>query len=72
MDAPCAVKPNCADVDLNEPCVFDYGILGRNMQHMQLKRWANRVKVSLLYGILNGDEAYLIPTWLMREQGWHR
>ena len=39
MVAPCAVKPNCADVDLNEPCVFDYGILGRNMQHMQLKRW---------------------------------
>ena len=48
------------------------GILGRNMQHMQLKRWVNRAKVSLLYGILNGGEAYLILTWLMREQGWHR
>ena len=25
-------------------------------------------KTSLLYGLLNQGEAYLIPTWLMREQ----
>jgi len=26
------------------------------------------VKISLLYGLLNRGEAYLIPTWLMRGQ----
>jgi len=26
------------------------------------------IKISLLYGLLNRGEAYLIPTWLMREQ----
>ena len=38
MDEPCAVKLNRRDVDLDQLCVFDYGILGRNMQHMQLKK----------------------------------
>ncbi len=26
------------------------------------------LKMSLLYGLLNRGEAYLIPTWLMQEQ----
>jgi len=26
------------------------------------------IKISLLYGLLNRGEAYLIPTWLMPEQ----
>jgi len=38
MNEPCAVQLNCGDVDLDQPCVFDHGSLGRNMQHMQLRK----------------------------------
>ena len=38
MEGLYAVKPNRGEVDLDQTCGFDCGILGRNMQHMQLKK----------------------------------
>ncbi len=44
MDGPSAVRLNHGDVDLNQTCVFDYSILGRRMQHMQLNKLVNRIR----------------------------
>ncbi len=38
MDEPWAVKLNRGNVDLYQTRVFDHGMLGRTMQHMQLKK----------------------------------